>query len=383
MQRSTDRILTTHTGSLPRPPDLIELVRARELGQPHDEALLQRRIREAVQEVVQTQVDCGIDVVSDGEQSKPYYATYIHNRLTGFGGEHRMPQRPTAESRDFPEFAERRVRGASNLIQRPFVNAPIEWKDFSAVEADVSNFRAAVDAIKPVDAFMPAASPGVVSHFIIDEYYHNHDDYLDALANVMRREYEAIAAGGFVVQLDCPDLAMSRQSEFADLSLQEFRSVIARHVEVMNEATKNIPPEQIRIHLCWGNYEGPHHADVPLRDIIDIVFTARAEGISFEAANPRHEHEWDVFQDVVLPDDKVIIPGVVDSVTNFIEHPELVAQRLVRFAERVGKERVIAGTDCGFGTDAERATVDKRIAWAKMESMVQGAALASKQLWGR
>jgi 5-methyltetrahydropteroyltriglutamate--homocysteine methyltransferase len=381
MNRSTDRILTTHTGSLPRPPDLIELLRQREQGELQDKAALDARVQSAVVEIVQKQLDSGIDIVSDGEAGKPGYSTYIRNRVSGFGGSRSTGFRQTGEAADFPEFAVRRAATQTTLVQRPACDGPIAWQDFAAVEQDIANLAAAAKATGAERVFMTAASPGVISFFLANEYYPTDDAYLEALCGIMKDEYEAVAKAGFDLQLDCPDLAMSRHSQFADLPTGDFRKVVQRHVEVVNEATKNIPPEQMRIHLCWGNYEGPHHLDIPLKDIIDIVLTARPAVVSFEGANPRHEHEWVVWHDVKLPDGKIIMPGVIDSTTNFIEHPELVAQRLVRYAEAVGKENVIAGTDCGFGTNAASTTVDARVAWAKLKAMSEGAALASKQLW--
>ena len=381
LKRSTSRIITTHTGSLPRPPDLIDLIRRREQGEPLDVAAFEARVRTAVEETVRKQVECGIDLVSDGEEGKPSYATYIKNRVSGFGGQKTAPIRIQGEARDFPEYSERRAATQSTLLTRPVCDGPIEWQDFEAVQKDIENLRAAVASVGVEDAFMTAASPGVISFFLGNEYYPSVEAYQEALAKVMKDEYEAITRAGFELQIDCPDLAMSRQSQFVDASLAEFRKMVARHVEIVNEATKTIPPEQMRLHLCWGNYEGPHHLDVPLKDIIDIVLGCRPQVISFEGANPRHEHEWAIWKEVKLPDDKVLMPGVIDSTTNFIEHPELVAQRLVRYAELVGKERIIAGSDCGFGTNAAANTVDPRIAWAKLKAMSEGAALASQQLW--
>jgi 5-methyltetrahydropteroyltriglutamate--homocysteine methyltransferase len=379
--RSTDRILTTHTGSLPRPADLIEMIRAREQGESVDEAKFQARVRSAVAETVQKQVDAGIDVVSDGEEGKPSYATYVKNRLTGFEGERRMPIRIQGEARDFPEYTERRMATTATILVRPTCNGPIAWKDFDAVTRDVDNLKAAVEVSKPVGTFMTAASPGVVSFFLGNDYYKSDDEYLEALTAVMKDEYEAIVNAGFLLQLDCPDLAMSRQSQFADLSTSDFRKVVERHVEVVNEATKNIAPEKMRLHLCWGNYEGPHHMDVAMKDIVDIVLKSRPLEVSFEGANPRHEHEWAVWDEVKLPDDHTLVPGVIDSTTNFIEHPDLVAQRIMNYARLVGRERVIAGVDCGFGTNAASTTVDPKIAWAKLQTLVEGAQIASKQLW--
>ena len=381
MLRSTDRILTTHTGSLPRPADLIEMIRARQQGNYGDEAAFQARVRDAVREVVQLQKDAGIDIVSDGEEGKPSYATYVKDRLTGFEGTNTTRIRIQGEAPDFPEYTERRMATTATILVRPTCNGPIAWKDFEAVERDVANFKAAVEAVKPVGAFMTAASPGVVAFFLPNEYFKNDDEYLDALCAVMKDEYEAITNAGFELQLDCPDLAMSRQSQFADLPTSDFRKIVERHVEVVNEATKNIDPDQMRLHLCWGNYEGPHHMDVPMRDIVDIVLKGRPSIISFEGANPRHEHEWNVWQDVKLPAGKVLMPGVIDSTTNFIEHPELVSQRIQSYARLVGKENVLAGVDCGFGTNAASTTVDPKIAWAKLRTLVEGAQMASKALW--
>jgi len=381
MLRSTDRILTTHTGSLPRPADLIEMIRVREQGNREDEAAFHARVREAVAEVVRLQTDAGIDIVSDGEEGKPGYATYVKDRLTGFEGQNTQRIRFQGEARDFPEYTERRMATTATLLTRPTCNGPIAWKDFAAVERDVANFKAAVEASKPAGAFMTAASPGVVSFFLANEYFKTDDEYLDALCAVMKDEYEAITNAGFDLQLDCPDLAMSRQSQFADLSTPDFRKIVERHVEVVNEATKNIDPGQMRLHLCWGNYEGPHHMDVPMHDIVDLVLKGRPSIVSFEGANPRHEHEWNVWQDVKLPAGKVLMPGVIDSTTNFVEHPELVSQRIQSYARLVGKENVIAGVDCGFGTNAASTTVDPKIAWAKLRALVEGAQIASKQLW--
>ncbi len=380
MKRSSDRILTTHTGSLPRPPALLELIRSAEAGELADRPAFATAVREAVADTVRRQVASGIDVVSDGEMGKPGYATYIKDRATGFEGPHRVTT-VQAEARDFPEFTQRRVVGGGPLILRPSCNGPIAWKDFAAVQRDIDNLRAATAGAGVEEVFMTSASPGVIAIFLGNDYYPGHEAYLTALANVMRDEYNAIHAAGFLLQLDCPDLAMSRHLRFGDLSLAQFRAVVAQHVAVLNEATKDIPPERMRLHLCWGNYEGPHHLDVPLADIIDIVLTARPAAISFEGANPRHEHEWKVWREVKLPPGKLIIPGVIDSTTNFIEHPELVAERIVRYAELVGKENVIAGSDCGFGTFATSSTVDPRITWAKLEALAEGARIASAALW--
>ena len=380
MKRSVDGILTTHTGSLPRPTDLIRMMFAREEGVPVDGPALAARVRAAVAEVVRKQTDAGITVVNDGELSKPSYATYIKDRLSGFDGtSHPLQYRDLV---DFPEMA-KRVFGDPGRARRktPACTSEIGLRDPAAAQVDVDNLKAAVRSVDTQDVFMSAASPGVISLFFHDDHYRNHEAYLFAIADAMRHEYETVARAGFILQLDCPDLAMGRHIQFADLPLEEFRKMARLHLAALDHAVANIPPEQLRIHLCWGNYEGPHHYDVPLADILDLVFAARPQGISFEAANPRHGHEWRVFERVKLPADKVIIPGVLDSTTNFIEHPELVAERIGRYAQLVGRENVIAGTDCGFGTWVGQAAVDPDIVWAKLGALAEGARLASRQLW--
>jgi 5-methyltetrahydropteroyltriglutamate--homocysteine methyltransferase len=371
------KILTTHVGSLHRPDDLISLIDAKERGQLADQAGFDARVREAVREVTTRQVEIGIDIPDDGEQGKPGYATYVKDRLNGFEGEHRRPVRAVADARDFPEFAARQGP-ASPILNRPACNGPITWKDFASVQRDIDTFLAAMAEANATQGFMTAASPGVVPLFLGNDYYEDQDAFKVALANVLKDEYEAIAAAGLILQVDCPDLAMGRH--FVEMTTADFRELVRRNVELVNEATKNIPPEQMRLHLCWGNSEGPHHLDVPLRDILDIVLTARPSGISFEAANPRHEHEWAVWSDFDIPKDKVLLPGVIDTTTNFIEHPELVAQRILHYTDIVGPDRVIASTDCGFGTNAASTLVDRRIAWAKLQSLVEGAAIAATRI---
>ena len=380
MKRSVDRILTTHTGSLPRPADLIRMMFAREEGVPVDGPALAARVRSAVAEVVRKQTDAGVTVVNDGELSKPSYATYIKDRLSGFGGTSQALQ--YRDLVDFPEMA-KRVFGDPGRARRktPACTGPISLRDRAAAQADVDNLKAAIGSADVADVFMSAASPGVISLFFRDDHYRNHEAYLFAIADAMRHEYETVARAGFILQLDCPDLAMGRHIQFAELPLEEFRTMARLHLAALDHAVADIPPEQLRIHLCWGNYEGPHHYDVPLADILDLVFAARPQGISFEAANPRHAHEWRVFERIKLPANKVIIPGVLDSTTNFIEHPELVAERIGRYARLVGRENVIAGTDCGFGTWVGQAAVDPDIVWAKLASLAEGARLATKELW--
>ena len=380
MQRSTERFLTTHTGSLPRPDDLIRMMYAKEEGVPVEPAALAARIEAAVAEVVKKQADAGIDLINDGEMSKPSYATYIKDRLDGFGGTgNTFVYQDLA---DFPRL-EKRVFGDPGRSRRktPACNAPISVRDRQAPQTDTENLKAALGAVKAVGGFMSAASPGVVGLFFRNEHYPNQEKYLAAIAEAMRHEYETVAKAGIVLQIDCPDLAMGRHIQYAHLSLDEFRRRARLHVEALNHALANIAPERLRIHLCWGNYEGPHHCDVPLADIIDVVLVARPNGISFEAANPRHAHEWTLFERVKLPDGKVLIPGVIESKSNFIEHPELVAQRIARYANLVGRENVIAGSDCGYGTWVGQAAVDPDVVWAKFAAMAEGARLASRMFW--
>jgi 5-methyltetrahydropteroyltriglutamate--homocysteine methyltransferase len=380
MVRSTDRFLTTHTGSLPRPEDLIRIMYAKEEGIPVDPAALATRVRSAVAEVVKKQAEAGIDLINDGEMSKPSYATYIKDRLAGFGGTGN-----TFVYQDLSEFPnlQRRVFGDPGRSRRktPACNAPISVHDRNAAPADADNLKAALAQVKSSGAFMSAASPGVVSLFFRNEHYKSEDEYLFAIAEAMRHEYETVANAGITLQIDCPDLAMGRHIQYAALDLPAFRKRAQKHVEALNHATANIPVERLRMHVCWGNYEGPHHCDVPLADIIDIVFSARPSMISFEAANPRHAHEWTLFERVKLPEGKVLIPGVLESKSNFIEHPELIAQRIGRYANLVGRENVIAGSDCGYGTWVGQAAVDPDVVWAKFAALAEGARIASRQFW--
>ena len=378
MQRSTDRILTTHVGSLPRPDDLTEMLMARDRGDPLDTAAFDARVKQGVAEVVNHQRDVGIDVLNDGEWSKPDYSTYIKNRLTGFEGSPTQ-QDASRDMSEFPEFAPFRRGGGLAQIARPKCNGPIAWKDFEAVKTDIANLKAA--AGNATEAFMTAASPGQVARFQGNEYYKSDEEYLWALGNALKDEYKAITDAGFILQLDCPDLGSGWNGQFRNLTLEEFRKVVDMHLEVLDAAISEIPPEQVRLHLCWGNYEGPHNHDIPLREIIEPVLKSRPGAVSFEGANPRHEHEWTVFEEVKLPDGKLVIPGVIDSTTNFIEHPEVVAQRIERYAAVVGRENVIAGADCGFATFANSPTVVPAITWAKFGSLVEGARIASSRLW--
>jgi 5-methyltetrahydropteroyltriglutamate--homocysteine methyltransferase len=380
MKRSTERFLTTHTGSLPRPDDLVRMMFAREEGVPVDRAALAARIRTAVAEIASKQTQIGLDIINDGELSKPSYATYIKDRLHGFGGESGSLR--YRDLVDYPELA-KRVFGDPGRSRRktPACDGPISVRDPQAAQTDADNLSAALQRSQAAEGFLSAASPGVISLFFRNTHYPSHEAYLFAIADAMRHEYESVARAGLVLQIDCPDLAMGRHIQFADLSLEEFRRMARLHIEALNHALATIPPEQLRMHVCWGNYEGPHHYDVPLADIIDIVLEARPSGISFEAANPRHGHEWTVFERVKLPEGKVIIPGVLESKTNYIEHPDLVAQRIGRYAKLVGRENVIAGSDCGFGTWVGQAAVDPGVVWAKMASLAEGARRASREFW--
>jgi len=374
-----DRILVTHTGSLPRPPDLTRMMFAKEDGVPVDRAALAGRIAAAVEEIVDRQLAAGIDVVNDGEMSKPSYATYIKDRLHGFGGESQPLK--YADLVEFPELTKRLLADPGRSHRKtPGCDGPISVADMEPVHADIARLKKAL-AARPGRApagFMSAASPGVISLFFANHHYPDHESYLFAIADAMRSEYQAIADAGLVLQIDCPDLAMGRHMQFADLDLDHFRRNARLHIEALNHALSGIPPERMRLHLCWGNYEGPHHRDVPLADIIDLVLLARPSGLSFEAANPRHAHEWKLFETVKLPAGKKVIPGVIESKSNCIEHPELVAQRIGRYASLVGRENVMAGCDCGFGTFVGLATVEPGVVWAKLASLREGAEIASR-----
>ncbi len=378
----SDRILTTHVGSLPRPNDMLALLDARDRGELLDDAAFAETAARAVADVVARQAALGIDILSDGEMAKTSYATYLTDRLSGFGG--RAEKGPAARDLlDYLAYAKRLVEagGTEKTLAGAACNAPLALKDPQPLKRDITNFAAARTPHPRADGFLSACSPGVVTIFLQNQYYPSHEAYLDALVPLLKDEYEAIAASGVVLQIDCPDLGMGRHLVHADKSTEDFCKVAARHIEALNAATADIAPERMRLHICWGNYEGPHHHDIPLSDIIDLVYAARPAGISIEGANPRHEHEWEIFADKSLPDGKVILPGVIDSTTNYIEHPRLVAQRIERFASLVGRERVIASTDCGFATFAHHPSVDPEIAWAKLGALVEGASLATEALW--
>ncbi|MCS6835315.1 MAG: cobalamin-independent methionine synthase II family protein [Anaerolineae bacterium] len=383
MQTSTKRILTTHVGSLPRPQAVVDQLFAQDRGEGYDPAEFDRVMTEAVIEVARKQRAVGVDIISDGEMSKISYATYVRHRLTGFEIAD-VPRATPKDLDDFPAFKERLAQqGGTPKYHRPVVRGPIAIKDFEPLYKDIANLKAALACVDAVEGFMNAASLGVIAVFQPNEYYSSDDDYLQALAEVMKAEYEAIVAAGLLLQVDCPDLAMGRHIRFRDADAETFKRAARRQVEALNYALENVPADRVRMHLCWGNYEGPHTHDIELREIIDIVLSAKPQAIQFEAANPRHAHEWQVWREVTIPDDKILIPGVLDSTTNFVEHPDLVAERILRFADIVGRERVIAGTDCGFGTFAGFGAVHPDIAYAKLESLAEGARRASRVLWGQ
>ena len=372
MRMSTERILTTHVGSLPRTQAVTDVIFAREKNEVADPVNAERTITEAVRDVVRRQREVGIDIVSDGEMSKISYATYIAERLSGFDGD--TPREPGQDLLDFPRLLKKLAEsGATAKYRRPRCVGPIAVRNLEPMRVDVENLRAAVSAASALEGFMNAASPGVVALFQPNDYYKTQDEYLEAIAEGMRAEYEGIVAAGVILQIDAPDLGMGRHTMYKRRSVDEFLGLAARHVEVLNHALRNVPGDRVRMHVCWGNYEGPHHHDVPMEQLLPVVVKAKPQALLFEAANPRHAHEWIVFRDAKLPDDKILVPGVLSSTTNYVEHPLLVAERIGRFADIVGRERVIAGTDCGFGTFAGFGAVDPEIAWAKLATLKEGA----------
>ncbi|MYA42558.1 MAG: cobalamin-independent methionine synthase II family protein [Gemmatimonadetes bacterium] len=380
MLHSTDRILTTHVGSLPRSEAVTEMVFAEEKGERMEPSARHALLADAVDAVVAKQCEAGVDVVSDGEMSKISYATYIKDRITGFEGD--SPRQPPADLEEYPGFLQRQAAsGGTPTYRRPQCVGEIRVKDTAPLEEDLANFRAAVDHHKPTEAFMNAASPGVIALFQPNQHYPDHESYLYALADAMRPEYEAIVAAGFLLQLDSPDLGLGRHMMFKGQPDDEYRRQAELHVEALNHALRNVPADRVRLHVCWGNYEGPHIHDAPMEMVLPIALKASPQALLFESSNPRHAHEWTVFAEAQLPEDKVLVPGVLDSTTNFVEHPRLVAERICRFAAIVGRERVIAGTDCGFSTFAGFGAVDPDIAYAKLAAMAEGAAIASKRLW--
>jgi len=372
------RILTSHVGSLPRSQEVVDFIFARENNEDYSESSFDEAMTKAVHDTVGKQTESGIDIVSDGETSKISYATYVKDRYTGFSGD--SPRNAPADLKMFPTFLERLANeGGTPQYARPMCTGPVSSKGQGELQKDITNLKAAMSAHGRTRGFMNAASPGVISLFLQNDFYKTREEYLSALADAMKTEYETIVASGLDLQLDCPDLALSRHMLFNDLTDDEFLKVAASHVEALNYALKDVPEDKVRIHICWGNYEGPHCCDIPMDKMFSTLMSANAGYLLFETSNPRHAHEWTVFRDrkSEIPDNKVLVPGVVDTTTNFIEHPELVAQRIERFANIVGKDRVIAGSDCGFGTFAGFGAVDPQIAYAKLKSLSEGAALAS------
>jgi len=381
LKTSTSRILTTHVGSMPRPQNVVDLLFAQDRGEDYDPAEYSAVMRAAVANIVDQQVRAGVDVISDGEMSKISYATYIRHRLTGFEvGE--APRATPSDLDAFPEFRDRLAsEGGTPKYQRPICTGPIEIKDLNPLREDIENIKSAAANSSFEEAFMNAVSPGVIAVFQPNEYYSTHEAYIEALAKAMKQEYELIVNAGLLLQIDCPDLAMGRHIRFRDAEDDEFLRNAEIQVEALNYALSDIPADRIRMHVCWGNYEGPHVHDIPLKKIIQIIFKAKPQGILFEASNPRHAHEWEVWAEADIPEEKVLIPGVLDSTTNYVEHPQLVAERILRYASIVGRERVLAGSDCGFGTFAGFGAVHPSITWAKLGAMAEGAKLATHKLW--
>jgi 5-methyltetrahydropteroyltriglutamate--homocysteine methyltransferase len=386
MQSSTDRILTSHVGSLPRNPDLAELLLKRNRNEAYDSDLLERTTAQAVSDVVARQVAHGIDVVNDGEMSKPSYATYIQERLSGFGAvdASRVAPERHLDREEFADYYRKsNAAGGSATRRKLACVGPIAVTDSAQLHRDLANLKAAASQAKPIGIFMTAASPGVVCRFHPNLHYSSTAAYREAVGAAMQAEYEAIVAAGFILQVDCPDLASGRNNVFAALTEDEFLKECEISIEILNHALRNVPSRQVRLHLCWGNYEGPHIHDIALEKILPVVFKAKPQGLSFEGANPRHGHEWEVWTRIKLPDDKVIVPGVIDTLTNYVEHPDLVAQRICQYAGAVGRERVIAGTDCGFETFAGQARVHASVVYKKFEALAEGARRASAKLWAR
>ena len=374
-------IATTHVGSMPRGGELTPLLLARDHGDPYDAVDFDTKVQAAVKQAVAHQVECGVDIVSDGEIGKIGYSTYMIERLTGFGGH--VDRKSAADLAEHPELVKKlSVMMGSQEFTRASCIGPIRLVNLQPLHDDIRRFKAALaeHAAPTTQGFMNAASPGLITAFQVNKYYPSHEAYLADLADAMREEYETIVAEGFFLQLDCPDLAMSRHTGYQDMSEADFLKIAAANVEALNAATANIPPEKMRMHICWGNYEGPHDHDIPLERVIDIVLKARPATILFEAANPRHEHEWKVWADAKIPDNKVLAPGMIDTCSNYVEHPELIAQRIERFAGIVGAERVVASTDCGFGTFAGYGKIDPDVTWKKLRSLRQGADIAAARL---
>ena len=377
---SNNRFLTTHIGSLPRQEELMQIMFAREDGIPLDPVAVEEKVTRAVEHVAARQIEAGIDYINDGEMSKPSYATYVKDRLNGFGGTGNsfmfqdIEAYPNTKARVFADPGRKHRK-------TPACNGPVSMRDVEAPRRDAQRLKGALQGRKPTGMFLSSASPGVTTFFFRNDFYPSHEEYVFACAEALRQEYEAIVAGGMMLQVDCPDLAMGRHTQFATLGLKEFREKMELHVEALNRALVNIPAERVRMHLCWGNYPGPHHCDVPLADIVDIVWKAKPHAILFEAANPRHAHEWTVFEEVKVPEGKVLVPGVIECQSNYIEHPDLVAQRIGRYAQLAGRDNVMAAVDCGFSIHVGSGGVDPDVVWAKLGSLAQGAAIASRKFW--
>ncbi len=375
-----NRFLTTHIGSLPRQEELMQIMFAREDGIPLDHAAVEKKVMEAVEHVASKQIEAGVDIINDGEMSKPSYATYVKDRLNGFGGTGNSFAFADIEA--FPNTKSRVFADPGRKHRKtPACNGPVSMRDVEAPTRDAQRLKESLKGKKPTGMFLSSASPGVTTFFFRNDYYPSHEDYVFAVAEALRYEYEAIVAAGMMLQIDCPDLAMGRHTQFTNLSVNEFRGKMELHIEALNRALVNIPAEKVRMHLCWGNYPGPHHCDVPLKDIVDVIWKAKPHAILFEAANPRHAHEWTVFESVKLPEGKVLIPGVIECQSNYIEHPDLVAQRIGRYANLVGRDNVMAAVDCGFSIHVGSAGVDPDVVWAKLGSLAQGASIASKKFW--
>src|ERR1700684_428706 len=387
MQTSTDRILTTHTGSLPRPRPLIDLILRREKGEAIDPKTFEAEVVKATDGIVAQQVACGVDVISDGEMSKPSYTTYIRHRVTGIAPAPRAADKGRdimigRDLLDHPDFG--RDRRSFSDVAFPGCVGELRYHDRSALDRDLAHLKAAAAKSKPGEVFMTAPSPGILTRFIINLHYPNEEAYVAALADVLKVEYRAIVEAGFVLQIDAPDLGSARSTQHRHLTDDEFRSKSAeRNIAALNAAIEGLPADRMRLHICWGNYEGPHTHDLPVTKIIDIAFKARPQAISIEAANPRHDHEWEDLKEIKIPDDKILIPGVIDSTTNFVEHPRLVAQRIGRYAQVVDRERLVCGVDCCFGPAVRtEPMVADSIVWAEVKALSEGAAIASKTLWG-
>jgi 5-methyltetrahydropteroyltriglutamate--homocysteine methyltransferase len=381
MKTSTDRILTTHVGSLPRPKDVLDLLFAQDRGEPYDAAKFAEAMARGVVDAVRRQSEAGLDIQNDGETAKISYATYIKHRLNGFEIGN-APRATPQDLDDYPEFRDKlAAEGATPKYTRPICRGPISVKTLQPLHDDIARLQTALRDSKATEGFMSAVSPGTIAVFQPNEYYPSHAAYLEALAEAMRPEYETIVKSGLILQVDCPDLGMGRHIRFRDADDDEFLRNAALQVEALNHALANVPADRVRLHICWGNYEGPHTRDIPLYKVLPTLLEAKPMALLIEGANPRHEHEWELFAATKLPDDKVLVPGVLDTTTNFVEHPELISQRIRRYADLVGRERVMAGTDCGFGHFAGFGAVMPVICWAKMQSLAAGARLASEKLW--